>query len=63
MPVNDRNVRWFKYCTRNNYYEPIEKHSTAAWANVARKKPVSKVTVPNVLDVELAREWVNQNQK
>ncbi|HHY10327.1 MAG TPA: DUF3787 domain-containing protein [Firmicutes bacterium] len=53
----------FKYCRRNNCYAPIEKHSTAAWANVAGEKPVSKVPLPNVLDVELAREWVNQNQK
>lgn len=42
---------------------PIEAHSTAAWANIKRKKPVSKVPVPSALDVELAREWVNQNQK
>ncbi|GEM_PF-1414546 len=58
-----KKVRLFKYCRRNNCYAPIEKHSTAAWANVAGEKPVSKVPLPNVLDVELAREWVNQNQK
>lgn len=42
---------------------PIEEHSTAAWANIEREKPVSKVPIPNSFDMELAREWVNQNQK
>ncbi|HHT69109.1 MAG TPA: DUF3787 domain-containing protein [Firmicutes bacterium] len=42
---------------------PIEEHSTAAWANVEREKPESKVTVPSTEDMELAREWVNQNRK
>ncbi|HBG02573.1 MAG TPA: DUF3787 domain-containing protein [Firmicutes bacterium] len=42
---------------------PIEEHSTAAWANVERQKPMSKVPVPSTENMELAREWVNQNQK
>lgn len=42
---------------------PIEEHSTAAWANIEQEKPVSKVPVPSTQDMELAREWVNQNQK
>lgn len=42
---------------------PIEEHSTAAWANMQREKPVSKVPVPSTEDMELAREWVNYNQK
>lgn len=42
---------------------PIEKHSTAAWANIKTEKPVSRVPVPGAEDMELAREWVNQNQK
>lgn len=42
---------------------PIEEHSTAAWANIAREKPESKVTVPSTEDMELAREWVNHNRK
>lgn len=42
---------------------PIEEHSTAAWANIEREKPISKVPIPNSFDMELAREWVNQNQK
>lgn len=42
---------------------PIEEHSTAAWANIVQEKPVSRVPIPGDLDMELAREWVNQNQK
>ncbi|HHY15277.1 MAG TPA: DUF3787 domain-containing protein [Firmicutes bacterium] len=42
---------------------PVEQHCTAAWANIRHKKPASKVPLPDDQDVELAREWVNQNQK
>lgn len=42
---------------------PIEEHSTAAWANIEREKPGSKVAIPSTEDMELAREWVNQNRK
>lgn len=42
---------------------PIERHTTAAWANILEEKPVSKVPLPSTSDMELAREWVNQNQK
>ncbi|HHT90785.1 MAG: DUF3787 domain-containing protein [Bacillota bacterium] len=42
---------------------PIEEHSTAAWANVEHQKPVSKVPVPSIDNVEWAREWVNKNRK
>lgn len=42
---------------------PIEEHTTAAWANIEQEKPVSKVPIPSTQDMELAREWVNQNQK
>lgn len=42
---------------------PVERHSTAAWAGKKTEKLASKVLIPGQLDVELAREWVNQNQK
>lgn len=42
---------------------PIEEHSTAAWANIYKEKPSSKVPLPSDFNMELAREWVNQNQK
>lgn len=41
----------------------IEKHDTAAWANIRETKPVSKVSIPNELDVRNAKEWVDTNQK
>ncbi|HHV96537.1 MAG TPA: DUF3787 domain-containing protein [Clostridiaceae bacterium] len=42
---------------------PIEKHDTAAWANIKRTKPVSNVPIPSEFDVEHAREHVEENQK
>jgi hypothetical protein len=41
----------------------IEKHDTAAWANIRETKPVSKVSIPNEVDVRNAKEWVDTNQK
>lgn len=42
---------------------PVEKHDTAAWANIERTKPVSNVTVPREEQVDNARDYVNDNQK
>lgn len=42
---------------------PIERHSTAAWANISQEMETSKVSLPSRQDVEFAREWVNKNQK
>ncbi|NSW90905.1 MAG: DUF3787 domain-containing protein [Firmicutes bacterium] len=42
---------------------PIEKHETAAWANIMKTKPVSRVTVPGEFHVENAKEYVEENQK
>ena len=42
---------------------PYEKHNTAAWANVQKTKPVSRVTVPSEVEVMNAKEWVDSNQK
>lgn len=42
---------------------PIEKHETAAWANIEEVKPVSNVTVPNETEVRNAKEWVDSNEK
>ncbi|NLJ74173.1 MAG: DUF3787 domain-containing protein [Firmicutes bacterium] len=48
---------------RKDFSLPVEEHSTAAWANIEKTKPISKVPIPSELDVELAREWVEENQK
>jgi hypothetical protein len=43
--------------------QPIEEHSTAAWANIEREEGIAKVPIPNPDFVKLARDWVNHNQK
>ncbi|MBC8061521.1 MAG: DUF3787 domain-containing protein [Clostridiaceae bacterium] len=47
----------------NNVKEPIEKHDTAAWANLSEEKPVSKVSVPSDFEVTNAKLWVDENKK
>lgn len=53
---------------KNRYKEkqiamPIEKHDTAAWANIEETKPVSNVTIPNEIQVRNAKEHVDTNEK
>ncbi|WP_425448088.1 CDIF630_02480 family spore surface protein [Dethiothermospora halolimnae] len=42
---------------------PIENHKTAAWANIEKIKRVSRVPIPSLLEVENAKEYVEENQK
>ncbi|NLB79285.1 MAG: DUF3787 domain-containing protein [Clostridiaceae bacterium] len=42
---------------------PIEKHDTAAWANIEATKQVSKVTMPSEEQVDNAKEHVDSNEK
>lgn len=42
---------------------PVEKNDTAAWANISKTKPVSKVTIPDEKQVRNAKEYVDTNQK
>lgn len=42
---------------------PIEKHTTAAWANIVETKPVSTVAVPGRKSVRNAKDYVDANQK
>lgn len=42
---------------------PIEKHTTAAWANIEQMKPASNVTIPSEIEVRNAKEWVDSNEK
>ncbi len=44
-------------------YRPIERHDTAAWANIKKLKEISKVSIPNEFEVENAKDWVDSNQK
>lgn len=42
---------------------PVEKHDTAAWANIASVKKVSRVTIPSEMQTENAKEYVDTNEK
>jgi hypothetical protein len=42
---------------------PVEKHDTAAWADMDELKPVSNVNIPSETDVRNAKEYVDTNQK
>ncbi|MCT4618156.1 MAG: DUF3787 domain-containing protein [Marinisporobacter sp.] len=42
---------------------PIENHKTASWANIETLKPESCVPIPNELEVENAKKWVEENEK
>ncbi len=49
---------------RKNFIEkPIEKHDTAAWANIKDMKPISKVPIPSETEVRNGKEWVDTNEK
>lgn len=42
---------------------PIENHDTAAWANAKEHKPVSKVNMPDEIQIINAKEYVDENKK
>lgn len=42
---------------------PVEKHDTAAWANIENMKSHSKVTIPSDYQVINAKEYVDENEK
>ncbi|KAF5042505.1 hypothetical protein SDC9_91601 [bioreactor metagenome] len=46
-----------------NMAKPIENHDTAAWANQSNLKAVSKVNIPDEIQVRNAKEYVDSNQK
>ena len=46
-----------------NQQKPIENHDTAAWANIETQQDVSKVNIPNEIQVRNAKEYVDSNQK
>lgn len=46
-----------------NLSVPVEKHHTAAWANVEKKKTHSQVTIPSEFQITNAKEHVDENEK
>ncbi|MGI6083930.1 MAG: CDIF630_02480 family spore surface protein [Acetivibrionales bacterium] len=51
----------------DSYYKkkaaPIERHDTAAWANIESTKQISKVTMPSEEQVDNAKQHADSNQK
>lgn len=42
---------------------PIEQHTTAAWANIEKLEGIAKVPIPSEIEVENAKDWVDENEK
>ncbi|NLK87224.1 MAG: DUF3787 domain-containing protein [Clostridiaceae bacterium] len=42
---------------------PVEKHDTAAWANVEKKKSHSRVPIPSEFQIINAKLHVDENEK
>jgi hypothetical protein len=42
---------------------PIERHETAAWANIEATQNISQVTIPSELEIFEAKDWVDENHK
>jgi len=57
--IDMANNKTKEHCMR----QPIEKHETAAWANIEKTKPESNVAIPNETEVIYAKEWVEENEK
>jgi hypothetical protein len=52
-----------KLTKRTNPKQPIEKHDTAAWANIETVKSDSCVTIPSDTQVRNSKEHVDSNEK
>lgn len=42
---------------------PIENHQTAAWADIEKIQPESRVPIPREEAVGRAKDWVDENEK
>lgn len=48
---------------QKNMGKPIERHDTAAWANIEDLQPDSKVPLPSDVQMKNAKEYVDTNEK
>lgn len=48
---------------RLNSYRPYKKEEHAAWADIDKLKPHSKVGIPSMEGVVNAKEWVDNGSK
>ena len=46
-----------------NQKKPVEQHDTAAWANTESRHEISKVNIPNDIQVRNAKAYVDSNEK
>lgn len=46
-----------------NTAKPVENHETAAWANIEGTDPVSEVMRPDDVQVDNAKDYVDENEK
>ncbi|MEF9992364.1 MAG: DUF3787 domain-containing protein [Romboutsia sp.] len=44
-------------------YRPTNSAETAAWADIDKLKPESKVSIPSLSNVEEAKDWVDNGSK
>uniref|UniRef100_UPI002FE50408 DUF3787 domain-containing protein n=1 Tax=Faecalimicrobium dakarense TaxID=1301100 RepID=UPI002FE50408 len=44
-------------------HRPTNSESTAAWADIDKLKPHSKVTIPSLDNVEEAKDWVDNGSR
>ncbi len=44
-------------------YRPTNNAETAAWADIDKLKPESKVSVPSLSNVEEAKDWVDNGSR
>ncbi|HOV27016.1 MAG TPA: DUF3787 domain-containing protein [Pseudobacteroides sp.] len=52
-----------KLTKTSNPKKPVEKHDTAAWANIEAVKSDSCVTIPSDIQVKNSKEYVDTNEK
>ena len=48
---------------RNEENQPVESNQAAAWAGIQKQKNGGKVPIPDMGNVEDAKEWVEENKK
>ncbi len=44
-------------------YRPTNNEATAAWADIDKLKPESKVSIPSLNSVEEAKDWVDNGSR
>ncbi len=53
----------YELSSKANSKNPVEKHQTAAWANIETTKEISHVAEPNEWQISNAKEYVDENEK